>query len=118
VYEQSSHGLHGKGKVLGSIGIEALCQGGKGRVGFAGIHIGPCGTVHDGIDALCLHHLHDSLAVGNVQEGGFLSLHLVDVGENIFVCTVLGKQAHFGTQLAVGSGNKYLHILYLILEPT
>ena len=116
VYEQSSHGLHGKGEVLGSIGIEALCQGGKYRICFAGIHIGPCGTVHYGIDALFLHHVHDGLSVGDVQEDGFLSLHLVDVGEDEFVCTVLGKYSHFGTELSVGSGYKYFHCAHVLAD--
>ena len=114
VYEQSVDGFHCQGEVLGCEGIELVCQGGKCGVCFASVHIGPCGTVHYGLYTMELHHLHDGLAVGDVQKDGFLSLHLVHVGEDEFVIALLGKQTHFGTELSVGTGYQYFHNLFFV----
>ena len=103
LHEQSACLLHCQGKVLWSIGIQFLCKCCQLLVVFAGIHIGPCRTVDDGVYVVLAHHLAYGVHVCNVEVSGFHAFHLVHVGEEIVVCGVLAHDSHLVAELSVGS---------------
>ena len=70
---------------------------------FRLVHIRVGGTVHNDIHLVLLHHLTDSLDVGNIQ--------LRHVCKQILIGTILGDQTHLVAQLPVRPRNQYDFLL-------
>ena len=59
------------------------------HISLAGIHIGPCRTIHDGFHIILLYHLTDGIHIGDVKESSFQTFHLIDIGKDIMICCYL-----------------------------
>lgn len=102
VHEQSILLFHHFGQILWGNGIESLDDI-TGSLGS--IHIGPRRTVDNAFHVVFPHHSADSIDVGDVQ----LLVTITHIGEDIMIFTVPGNDLHFVAQLAVGTGNQYIH---------
>lgn len=108
VYKESIYLFHCFCKVLGGCGVEFFYEFVFLGV-FCSIYVGPCCTVDDGFHVMFLDHLPDGFEICDVEEGGFHSLGLGYVGEDIVGIALTGKDAYFVAKLAVGTCYKYVH---------
>ncbi len=74
--------LHCCREVLRSFGVELL---GEGLIGLGGVDVGVGRAVDDAPDIIGIHDCTDGLEVSDVEECGLLTLHLIDIGEDVSV---------------------------------
>ena len=96
--------LHCRGKVLRSISIQLLSESSQLLVRLTSVHICPCSTIYDCLYIVFLHHLADGVHVSNVKVSGLLTLHLIDIRENVMVRRISADDTHLIAKLTVGTG--------------